>query len=221
MKSIIALAFLVLLAGAAQANPINISCTDSIKSLGMTGSMQIEAVCPVNCTRGSVWGTGTYTTDSALCVAAVHDGTVDSSGGAIKVNLKPGQSSYNGSSNNGVNTQSWGAYGQSFVFVKNAPTDVINISCTDSVKSLGKTGTSDFAVVCPVNCTRGSVWGSDLYTTDSALCVAAVHSGVIKTDGGRVGVHLKPGQSSYTGTSRNGVTTGKWGAYGQSFQLSQ
>lgn len=94
-----------------------------------------------------------------------------------------------------------------------------NVSCTDSIKSLNKTATSEFAVVCPVNCTTGSVWGTDLYTSDSAICVAAVHAGVIKEKGGRVKVILQPGQPAYTGTFRNGVTTNNWGAYQQSFKV--
>ncbi len=97
----------------------------------------------------------------------------------------------------------------------------LNISCTDSIKSLNKTATMDFSVICPVNCTSGSVWGSSLYTTDSALCVAAVHAGIIKEAGGPVRVKLFPGQPSYTGTFSNGVTTQNWGSYDQSFKVSK
>ncbi len=95
-----------------------------------------------------------------------------------------------------------------------------NVSCTDSVKSLNKTATTTFSVVCPVNCTTGSVWGSGLYTSDSAICVAAVHAGVIKEKGGMVKVTLKPGLPSYSGTFQNGVTTGSWGSYQQSFTVA-
>lgn len=95
-----------------------------------------------------------------------------------------------------------------------------NISCTDSIKSLNKTATMDWSAVCPVNCTRGSVWGTDFYTTDSAICVAAVHAGVIKEKGGAVRVKLAPGRPSYNGSFRNGVTTNGWGVYDQSFTVS-
>lgn len=96
----------------------------------------------------------------------------------------------------------------------------MNVSCTDSVKSLNKTATMSFSVVCPVNCTQGSVWGSSTYTTDSAICVAAVHAGVIKEDGGPVKVSLHPGRPSYRGSFSNGVTTSSWGSYQQSFKVS-
>lgn len=96
-----------------------------------------------------------------------------------------------------------------------------NISCADSTKSLNKTATMDFSVVCPVNCTTGSVWGTDLYTTDSSICVAAVHAGVVKEKGGPVRVMLAPGQGAYSGSFRNGVTTSQWGSYQQSFKVSK
>ena len=102
-----------------------------------------------------------------------------------------------------------------------AEAGMMNVSCTDSIKSLNKTATMDFSVVCPVNCTQGSVWGTDLYTTDSAICVAAVHANIIKEAGGPVRVKLLPGQHTYTGTFRNGVTTQNWGHYDQSFKVSK
>ncbi len=96
----------------------------------------------------------------------------------------------------------------------------INVSCTDSIKSLNKTATMDFSVVWPLNCTTGSVWGTDMYTTDSSICVAAVHAGVVKEKGGPVRVKLAPGQGAYSGSFRNGVTTSQWGSYQQSFKVS-
>lgn len=220
MKSFIVFLF-ILFAGlqVAHAQSINVSCTDSIKSLNKTATPEFVVTCPVNCTRGSVWGVDTYTTDSAICVAAVHAGVVSTNGGEAKVKLLPGQGSYAGSSRNGVTTQGWGQYDQSFSVSPNV--NVLNISCTDSIKSLNKTATPEFSVNCPVNCTSGSVWGVDTYTTDSAICVAAVHAGVIKTNGGAVKVKLLPGKDSYAGSPRNGVTTQGWGRYDQSFSVSK
>lgn len=97
----------------------------------------------------------------------------------------------------------------------------INVSCTDSVNGLNKRNAKSFAVVCPVNCKMGSVWGSDVYTTDSAICVAAVHAGVIGDNGGPVKVTLKPGKPKYNGSSRNGVTTNQWAAFDKSFTVSK
>ena len=68
--------------------------------------------------------------------------------------------------------------------------------------------------------TGGNVWGSDVYTADSAVARAAVHAGVVRTGETKiVRVKVLPGQSSYSSTSRNGVTTSNWGGYGLSYSF--
>jgi hypothetical protein len=58
----------------------------------------------------------------------------------------------------------------------------------------------------------GNVWGTGIYTTDSPIPTAAVHAGVLR-DGqkGFVKVTVLPGQQSYEGSTRNGVTTYNFG----------
>jgi hypothetical protein len=54
----------------------------------------------------------------------------------------------------------------------------------------------------------GTVYGSDVYTSDSAICPAAVHAGIITlAKGGQVTFEIRPKQSSYTASKRNGVTS--------------
>jgi hypothetical protein len=66
----------------------------------------------------------------------------------------------------------------------------------------------------------GSVWGSDLYTMDSNLAMAAVHAGVLKAgQEGLVKVVIAPGQSGYAGSARNGVTSSSWGSYNTSYKV--
>jgi len=70
---------------------------------------------------------------------------------------------------------------------------------------------------CPAGGTVGSVWGTDAYTTDSSICTAAVHAGLISlAAGGVVTLQIVPGFSAYTGSVRNGVTTASWTAFGSS-----
>jgi hypothetical protein len=74
------------------------------------------------------------------------------------------------------------------------------------------------------HCTPGGtfhlVWGTDIYSDDSAVCVAAVHMGLITyAQGGTVAFEIRPGQPSYTGSARNGVQTGNWGSWPGSFVL--
>ncbi len=80
-----------------------------------------------------------------------------------------------------------------------------------------------FVVTCPAKMAgdESTVWGTDIYTNDSSVCLAAAHAGVITlADGGTVQVTMLPGEESYTGTERNGVTTLDYGEWGDSFSVA-
>ncbi|MFI5298473.1 MAG: LCCL domain-containing protein [Polyangiales bacterium] len=70
--------------------------------------------------------------------------------------------------------------------------------------------------VCPSGA-GGSVWGSRIYTTDSALCAAARHAGVVGPSGGVVTARSAPGCGRYSGTVAHDIRTSAWGAYSSSF----
>lgn len=57
-----------------------------------------------------------------------------------------------------------------------------------------------------------AIWGTDVYLDDSPLCVAAAHAGVITRDGGVVTIEIRPGESLYTGTFRNGIQSTNYDA---------
>ncbi|KAI8501193.1 hypothetical protein Bbelb_212880 [Branchiostoma belcheri] len=81
-----------------------------------------------------------------------------------------------------------------------------------------------FTVVCPADCatTGRPVWGTAIYTDDSGICRAAIHDGRIPAYGGVVRVDKLPGQSSYQGSTQNGITTSSWFSWhGVSFAFSQ
>lgn len=66
-------------------------------------------------TNGSVWGTGSYTSDSNLATAAVHAGVLaKGQTGVVKVNITAGQASYAGSTSHGVTSNSYGTWGASY-----------------------------------------------------------------------------------------------------------
>lgn len=158
---------------------------------------------------GAVWGTGTYTDDSALCRAAVHAGAVTTSGGFIMATIKPGLSSYSGSTRNGVTTLSYGAWAGSYTIVSLCPSDLVAYR--------GQNGRV-ITCGCPSTATGiGSLWGTNIYTDDSTLCRAAVHAGRITTSGGSIRAVISAGRSSYTGSTRNGVTSSSWGSWGGSY----
>jgi hypothetical protein len=77
-----------------------------------------------------------------------------------------------------------------------------------------------YTYACPPNGTLGSVWGTDVYTDDSSICTAAVHAGRITVaGGGTVTIEMVAGQSAYTGTARNGVSSANYGSWSASFQF--
>lgn len=99
---------------------------------------------------------------------------------------------------------------------------VYDLTWTDSTYLFAFSEQTSYIVNCPaegVDLSSGTVWGTDIYTDDSAVCVAAVHAGAITTDGGVIRVTMLEGQESYTGSERNGVTTQDYDSWGGSFSV--
>lgn len=66
------------------------------------------------------------------------------------------------------------------------------------------------------------IYGNDVYTTGSHLGMAAVHCGVLKADQkGVVKVTILPGQANYMSTTRNGITSHPYSAWGVSFKVER
>jgi len=96
----------------------------------------------------------------------------------------------------------------------------VTATCSDSPKSLKLQNEKGFVVNCPANCTTASIWGTDTYTTDSSICLAAIHTGTIQRDkGGKVNVSIIAGLPTYAGSEKNGVTTNSWNSYEASFTV--
>ena len=66
---------------------------------------------------------------------------------------------------------------------------------------------------------RGEVWGTDVYTSDSRICRAALHAGAVPRLGGPVTVVPESGRSAYPGTTRLGVASYDFGPYESSFRF--
>ncbi|MEL6178347.1 MAG: LCCL domain-containing protein, partial [Myxococcota bacterium] len=92
------------------------------------------------------------------------------------------------------------------------------LTCDTSIDDLGLAiGTTETGQ-CPSSCDASTVWGTDIYTHDSSICLAAIHAGVIqRSSGGTAFYEVIGGQSSYVGSTRNGVTTLDYGAWSKSF----
>jgi hypothetical protein len=175
---------------------------------------------------GSVWGSDVYTDDSQLCRAARHAGAVGGNGGTVRIDARPGQGSYAASTRNGVESSNWGGWARSIIAKRATAADVTSLAyapsmaiCPETAEVLATAGTT-LTCRCPTEASSsGSVWGSGPYTTDSAVCRAALHSGLIGPRGGTVTLRSSPGRSSYAGSEANGVSTGDWGSYPTSFEF--
>ena len=65
-----------------------------------------------------------------------------------------------------------------------------------------------FILNCPSGGTANNLWGVDQYIYLSSVCTAAVHAGKITlATGGKVTIIIRDGVSTFTGSTRNGVTS--------------
>ena len=68
--------------------------------------------------------------------------------------------------------------------------------------------------------TSGSVWGTNIYTDDSFVAVAVVHSGFVAAGITKLVTVLMLGaQTSFTGSTQNGVTSSSYGSWSGSFSI--
>ncbi len=67
---------------------------------------------------------------------------------------------------------------------------------------------------------NGGIFGTDTYTADSTLALAAVHAGVLKVgQTGVVRVKIVAPPAGFVSSTRNGVTSAAFGAYPAAFQV--
>lgn len=69
---------------------------------------------------------------------------------------------------------------------------------------------------------RGSIWGTDIYTDDSSIAVAAVHAGILQPDEtGTVMLTVLPGRETYRGSVRHGVASSDYPSWERSYSLQR
>ncbi len=169
---------------------------------------------------GTIWGNEIYSSDSAICSAAIHAGAIPATGGTVTARQAPGCPKYKGVTAHGITSQRWSSHSESFYFVGHGkgacpavPTDLC--PTTYSEIPAGK-ASADFTCSCEGD-ENGALYGTDIYTTDSSICRAAVHAGVITSAGGSVTVRSAAGCSKYEGKAQNGMTSSSWSSYPNSF----
>ena len=97
---------------------------------------------------------------------------------------------------------------------------VIEAGCSFTGNDMkGEPGTPH-PLTCPAGCPRDvSVYGTDVYSSATPVCAAAMHAGMISPRGGSVTVVVESGRPAYRGSKRNGITSQDWGAYRGSFRF--
>jgi outer membrane protein OmpA-like peptidoglycan-associated protein len=190
--------------------PAVTACPDNMLAQA-PGGPPLRCRCQPEATQraATVWGTDAYTTDSALCRAALHAGAVRRAGGEVAVSVLPGLPRYVGTTQNGVTTQSFGPWRASFRF---EGVDVPGPRlCPDNMTAFSGT-TERLECVCTGEATlrNATIWGSGPYTADSGTCRAARHAGVVPVTGGMVTVQMVPGANRWAGGARNGVEARAW-----------
>jgi hypothetical protein len=185
-----------------------------------------DCVCTVAATTAEidapVWGVDIYTADSHICRAARHAGVISERGGTVRVTLRGAQQSFEAAERNGVASQNYGAYERSFsVAASEAKSDVDPNQCPATFEGFRSRST---ALTCTCTATmmaEGTIWGTDVYTDDSAICRAAAHAGVLRGTGGSVTLRAAPGRQSYSASTRNGVVSQDFGPWEGSFAFDK
>ena len=160
-----------------------------------------------------IWGTDVYLDDSSVCAAAVHASVLArGASGQVTIVMGTGAEFFASSVRNGVTSLKYGPDNVSYSFVPNTQPGQIDWYTTyDMVPD-------DFHAPITVACppkgnTDSEVWGTDVYSAGSAICVAALHAGAITLDGGRVTLILQPKQETFVASSRNGVSSRGWSSW--------
>ena len=212
---------------AAEPTPTAADWTATAIVLRNQSGSRFEYVCPAAGRLDQVWGTDIYADNSSVCTAAVHRGLITAAdGGLVTIEHLAGQASYTGSARNGVTSASLGAWPGSFQLIgADRGGGIAGVKMgggswlATATTYRGQNG-SRYRYVCPAGGRLQGIYGTNTYTDDSSVCTAAVHVGLLTTaNGGRVTIEMRPGQSSYTSTTNNGVTTSVHGTWPASFAI--
>lgn len=208
------------------APPQDVQCNTSPSNLGAAATRPgavLSIVCPASCENHAVWGTDMYTSDSSICVAAIHAGALPPEGGLTTFFAAPGQTRYVGSEQNGVSTRPWGPYPGSFLFANALnPTDAQALTCKDNAQGLDDENNDTFKIHCPKGCTEGpEIWGFEVYSDDSSVCRAAIHADALSPRGGVVTVRINYGVESLEAKEQNGILSRGWGPWYRTFSFAE
>jgi hypothetical protein len=178
-------------------------------------------------TGGAIYGSDVYVPGSTLSMAAVHAGVLkEGQRGVVKVTVLAGRQSYAATTRNGITSNAFAASTVSFKVGRAhgfLPRTGYGKVLADPGTLSGYRGQDGKTYLFEVTGRADqSIAGTDIYTDDSALATAAVHAGALGIgQTGVVRVTILAGQASYTGSTRNGVTSGAAGNYPGSYRVGR
>jgi hypothetical protein len=98
-----------------KAEPAPSNLYDKATQIGKTFTYKIKG----QAAAGTLWGTDTYTLDSALAAAVVHAGVVkDGQMGIVRIKIVASPAAFVGSTRNGVTSHPYGDYPAAYKILK-------------------------------------------------------------------------------------------------------
>lgn len=103
-----------------------------------------------------------------------------------------------------------------------ANAEIIEAGCSFSAAQIEGEPGSTHLVACPAECDSAYqiLNGTDTYTNNSYICLAAIHAGLIGPQGGTVQVIIEKGRPAYRGSIRHKIQSSDYGKYDGSFRLA-
>ncbi len=174
---------------------------------------RFTAMCPRTSEKADKDQGGVYASTSSICQAGLNAGAIDNNGGLVTVQINPGSEIHTG------NPKLTTARTISVVGHANAAaTDKVYRDHVQRIKWDSKFTRSigaskhligqQFTFECPAAPSAlppRRIVGTDLYAFNSMTCLAALHAGVLTTDGGLVTVQMNPGNAKLVGSIRDGL----------------
>lgn len=171
-----------------------------------------------------VYGSFIYHPLSSICKAASHAGHIKKEvGGYVLIELVSGKKIFNGSQ--GVDKSMSSTFSSSKIsFRTKKATPPTKITCEDTAANApfntASVG-SKFVVICPRKCSEKKlhIYGSEIYTDKSSICIAGIHNGVMNDKGGELEFMIEAGASYYKGTRSFGIISKSRDAYVRSYKF--
>lgn len=203
-------------------NAIGLSPGESASGLAFYPDRRYRFVCAAIAEpTKNIWGTDVYADDSDICSAAIHAGVLQRNEmGMVTIVTVPAAASFRGSVQNDVASASYHNGDASYRF--DTSPDPGLASWTTTAQRIPPGFTESVYVICPAGGPTDSlVWGAGPYHSESSVCLAAAHAGVITlADGGPVAVTKTEGTQTFTAEPRHGVDSRAWSAGDDAFTVA-